>query len=336
MVNSNGKFEVKRPVMVGDTADIHLQRALTILRNENINPTVLIELAPQNSGVFCGTEEVITLLQKILPDSGTEVWSLDEGEVVEANEVAFTIKAPYGSIGLYETAIRGMLASYTGWATAAKECVDAAGTKYNIVAYGASYIHPSVAAELDYACIVAGCISCSTTLGARLASIHAMGSMPPSLLLIIGDTVKATQLFHKHMTPDVRRIALVDVLRDESEDALNVSQVLKKELRGIRINTPNSRGGLKVDLVKEIRKRLDLAGYKHVEIMIGDNLTPTGITEFIKADVDGDLLFAIGSYVASAPSNPFSFDIKEIDGNPVSRRGNIPGIIPVPRLNRVI
>ena len=96
MVNSNAKFEVKRPVMVGDTADIHLQRALTILRNENINPTVLIELAPQNSGVFCGTEEVITLLQKILPDSGTEVWSLDEGEVVEANEVAFTIKAPYG------------------------------------------------------------------------------------------------------------------------------------------------------------------------------------------------------------------------------------------------
>ena len=57
MVNSNGKFEVKRPVMVGDTADIHLQRALTILRNENINPTVLIELAPQNSGVFCGLFE---------------------------------------------------------------------------------------------------------------------------------------------------------------------------------------------------------------------------------------------------------------------------------------
>ena len=66
MVNSNGKFQNKRPVIVGDTADVHLQRALTILRNENINPTVSIELAPKNNGVFCGREEVATLLKEIL------------------------------------------------------------------------------------------------------------------------------------------------------------------------------------------------------------------------------------------------------------------------------
>jgi nicotinate phosphoribosyltransferase len=334
MVNSNGKFQNKRPVIVGDTADVHLQRALTILRNENINPTVSIELAPKNNGVFCGREEVLTLLKEILPDSGAEVWSLDEGESVGANEVAFTIKAPYGAVGLYETAIRGMLASYTGWATAAKECVDAANP-IKVVGYGASYIHPSVAAELDYACMIAGCTSISTTLGARLASIHPLGTMPPSLLLILGDTAKTTQLFNKHMTQDIPRYALVDVLRDESEDALSVAQLLKEELRGIRINTPDSRGGLKVDLVKEIRKRLDLANYKHVDIMVGDNLTPTDIAEFVKAEAPVSL-FAVGAYVASAPSNPYSFDIKEIDGSPISRRGNIPGMNAVPRLNRMI
>ena len=86
---------------------------------------------------------------------------------------------------------------------------------------------------------------------------------------------------------------------------------------------------------KEIRRRLDLENYKHVEIMIGDNLTPAEIAEFVKSGAPVDL-FAIGSYVASAPSNPFSFDIKDIDGNPVSRRGNIPGMTPAPRLNRVI
>ena len=86
---------------------------------------------------------------------------------------------------------------------------------------------------------------------------------------------------------------------------------------------------------KEIRKRLDLANYKHVEIMIGDNLTPTKIAEFVKAEAPVSL-FAIGSYVASAPSNPYSFDIKEIDGSPVSRRGSVPGMNQVPRLNRVI
>ena len=124
-----------------------------------------------------------------MPDSGTEVWSLDEGEAVDANEVAFTIKAPYGSIGLYETAIRGMLASYTGWATAAKECVDAAkrsegATGKAVFGYGASYIHPNVAGELDYACMIAGCMSVSTPLGARLASVHPVGSMPSSFCLL--------------------------------------------------------------------------------------------------------------------------------------------------------
>ena len=114
MVNSNGKFEIKRPVLVGDTADIHLQRALTILRNENINPIVSVELAPKNPGISCGREAVITLLQKISPASVTDVWSLAEGEPVEANELAFTIKAPYASFGLYEIARRGMLQSYTG------------------------------------------------------------------------------------------------------------------------------------------------------------------------------------------------------------------------------
>ena len=332
MVNS--EFEIKRSVLVGDTTDVYLQRTLTILRNENINPTVSIELAPKNNGVFCGREEVLTLLKEILPDSGAEVWSLDEGESVGANEVAFTIKAPYGAVGLYETAIRGMLASYTGWATAAKECVDAANP-IKVVGYGASYIHPSVAAELDYACMIAGCTSISTTLGARLASIHPLGTMPPSLLLILEDTAKTTQLFNKHMTQDIPRYALVDVLRDESEDALSVAQLLKEELRGIRINTPDSRGGLKVDLVKEIRKRLDLENYKYVDIMVGDNLTPTNIAEFVKAGAPVSL-FAVGAYVASAPPNPYSFDIKEIDGTPISRRGNVPGMGDTSRLNRVI
>ena len=43
MVNS--EFEIKRSVLVGDTTDVYLQRTLTILRNENINPVVTIEFS---------------------------------------------------------------------------------------------------------------------------------------------------------------------------------------------------------------------------------------------------------------------------------------------------
>ena len=37
------EFDIKRSVLVGDTADVYLQRTLTILRNEGVNPVVSIE-----------------------------------------------------------------------------------------------------------------------------------------------------------------------------------------------------------------------------------------------------------------------------------------------------
>ena len=36
----NTPFDIRPSVLVGDTADVYLQRTLTILRNESINPTV--------------------------------------------------------------------------------------------------------------------------------------------------------------------------------------------------------------------------------------------------------------------------------------------------------
>jgi len=123
----NTEFEVRRPILVGDTANVYLLRTLTILRNESMNPVVTMEFAAREAGIFCGIAEARALLGRVLPETGSEVWVLDEGEDVAAGEVALRVKAPYGSIGLYETAISGILASGTGWATAAHACVDAAG-----------------------------------------------------------------------------------------------------------------------------------------------------------------------------------------------------------------
>ena len=262
MVNS--QFEISRPVLVGDTADVYLQRTLTILRNEGVNPSVTMEFAPERSGVLCGLTEAKVLLARILPDTGSEVWALEEGEHIEAGEVALRVKAPYGSLGLYETAICGMLAHSTGWATAARECVEAAG-ETPVVAIGARNVHPNVAAIMDYASVKGGCVSCSTIQGARLAGVTPAGNMPHALNLVIGDTVKAMESFDRHMPQEVPRVALVDTFKDEAEEALNVARSLREKLRGIRLDTPPERGGVTHELVKEVRARLDLAGFRHVE-----------------------------------------------------------------------
>ena len=328
------EFDIRPSVLVGDTADIYFQRTLAVLRSEGLNPHVSMEFAPARRGILCGVREVRALLSKVLPETGSEVWALDEGEVVERKEVALRIRAPYSAFGLYETAICGILSSCTAWATAARECVDAA-QGIPIVAFPARHVHPNVAAYIDYASIIGGCVSCSTILGARLAGITPSGNMPHALPLLTGSTVKAIRAFDEHMQQEVPRVALVDTFRDEAEEALAVADALKDKLRGVRLDTPRERGGVTPDLVKEVRARLDLAGYRHVEIFVSGGFNPDRIKEMISvnAPVNG---FAVGSYISSAPPNDFTADIHEVDGKPIAKRGRNPGLTPNPRLDRVM
>lgn len=328
------EFEIRPPILVGDTADVYLHRTLTILRNEGVNPTVTVEFCPRRAGVFCGIKESRILMAKILPETGSEVWALEEGESMVEGEVALRIKAPYGSFGLYETAICGVLASCSGWAGAARECVDAAGD-IPVVSMAARHVHPSIAGIIDYAAIVGGCVSCSTILGARLSGVTPSGNMPHSLPLLLGDTVKAAEAFDRHMPQEVPRIALVDTFKDEAEEALHVARALGERLRGIRLDTPSERGGVTPGLVKEVRARLDLAGYRHVEIFVSGGFSADRIGEFVSsgAPVNG---FAVGSYISSAPPNDFTADIHEIDGKPIAKRGRTPGVTSSPRLDRVM
>ncbi len=330
----NADFEIRRSLLVGETADVYLQRTLTILRNEGVNPTVALEFSPRREGIFCGIAEVRGLLGRVLPESGSEVWALNEGDPIAAGEVALRVKAPYSSVGLYETAISGILAQSTGFASAARECVDAAkGTP--VLALGARHVHPDVAGILGYCAVVGGCVSCSTIQGARLAGITPSGNMPHSLSLLLGGTVQAMEALDKHMPQEVPRVALVDTFRDEGEEALAVSRALREKLRGIRINTPSTRGGATPDLVKEVRARLDLSGFRHVEIMVSGGMNPERIMEFVDAEAPVNT-FGIGAYIAATGPNPFHVDIHEVDGRPVARRGRVPGITNNPRLGRVM
>jgi nicotinate phosphoribosyltransferase len=159
--------------------------------------------------------------------------------------------------------------------------------------------------------------------------------MPHALIIIIGDTVEATLLFDKHMPSDIPRVSLVDTFRDEPEESLRVAEALKEKLQSVRLDTPSELGGVTVELVKEVRARLDRAGYKDVGIFVSGGVTPDRITNFLerKAPVDG---FGVGSYISGAKPIDFTADLHEVDGKPIAKRGRIPGITPNLRLKRVL
>ena len=331
---TNREPEISRALVLGHTADIELHRAREILRNESINPEVVMEFSPEKSGVLAGINDVKTLLNRNLPETGREVWALDEASSFDENEVVLRVRGPYASFGLYETAINGILSSSAGWATAARECVDAADG-VPIVSLGAHHVHPSVVGVMDYSAVTGGASSCSSVLGARLAGVTASGTMAAALVLVMGDTRSAVEAFDRNMPPEVQRVAVVGIIGDESIEAIEVSRMLRDRLRGVRLETAQTRGGVTPDLVHELRARLDQAGYNHVDIFVSGDLDPEQIQGFTDESAPV-AAFGVGYHIGAARPIKFQAQIKELEGRPVARRGFVPGITLNPRLTRVL
>jgi nicotinate phosphoribosyltransferase len=295
-----------------------------------------MEVFARQEAVLCGIDEAKNLIGHVLAecDPGeTRVEALSDGDRIAPKEVVLRIHARYRRFGLYETAILGMMAQSTGWATAARQCVDAAAPD-PVVSFGARHVHPDITDVLDYAAIVGGCVGASTPAGARLAGLSPTGTMPHSLVLIFGDTVAAAEAFDRDLGADVPRIVLVDTFKDEAEETLRVAHALGDRLYGIRLDTPSERGRVTADLVKEVRARLDQEGYHHVKIVVSGGLNPERIAWFKEQGAPVDS-FAVGSYISGATPIDFTGDIKEIDGRPIAKRGRIPGVTDSPRLQPI-
>jgi nicotinate phosphoribosyltransferase len=323
-------------ILFGDSADVYFKRAESILEREGLDPLVVMEVFTREQAVLCGIDEAKNLLGHALAAADpveTSVEALDDGDLIDPREIVLRIRARYRQFGLYETALLGMLAQSTGWATAARECVEAAKPD-PVISFGARHIHPDITDVLDYAAIVGGCVGASTPAGARLAGLNPTGTMPHSLVLIFGDTVEAALAFDRDLGPEVPRIVLVDTFRDEAEEALRVAHALGDRLYGIRLDTPSERGRVTPDLVHEVRARLDQEGYHHVRIVVSGGLTPERIAFFKDAQAPVDS-FAVGSHISGATPIDFTGDIKEIDGRPIAKRGRIPGVTESPRLRPV-
>ena len=332
------RFQPAADVLSGETADIYFERTAAILKAEHLDPVVTMEVFARADAILCGAEESLAYLREILGngkrfDHEPVVESLHDGDPIKRKEVVMRINARYSAFGLYETAILGILAQSTGWATAARAIVQVADP-IPVIGFGARHVHPSVADQMDYASVVGGCIGASTPAGARLAGLSPTGTMPHALILIFGDTVRAVEAFDRHMDPDVPRIALVDTFKDEAEESVRVADALGERLWGVRLDTPSERGRVTADLVKEVRARLDLAGHPGVRIVVSGGLDAERITYFKDAGAPIDS-FAVGSAISDASPIDFTGDLKEIDGKPIAKRGRIPGRTPNPRLERI-
>jgi nicotinate phosphoribosyltransferase len=313
----------------GAITDVYFVRTYEILKHEGlINCEVTAEIFPRKPGIFAGIEEVKNLLK----GKNIKAWAVKEGQEINTKEVVLRITGPYGEFGLHETAILGMLASSSGWASAAKEAKIASAGK-PVFCFGSRHVHPSVAPVMERAAIIGGADGASCILGAKLAGKEPVGTVPHAIFLIMGDTVKAAKLYDELMPEDALRLILVDTFKDEAEETLRVAGALEDKLDGIRLDTPSERGGVTPGLVKEVRARLNAEGYNHVKIFVSGGLYPEKISLLHESGVDA---FGVGSFISSSSPIDMTMDIKEVNGKPIAKRGRIPGITSTERLERII
>lgn len=315
-------------ILSGATTDVYFVKTRDVLRKMGrLDVPVTAEIFSRRTGIFAGMGELLELLK----NSSVEVEAVPEGQPFASKEVLVRIRGSYGEFGIFETAMLGVLASSSGWATAARECVKAAGDR-PVLSFGARHVHPAVASVMDCVAIKAGgCVGGSSVLGAKLAGLEPSGTIPHAAVLLAGDTLELAHVYIS-VFPDENHTFLVDTFHDEAEETLRLAEVLGKEIDSVRLDTPGERGGVTPDLVREIRFRLDMAGHSHVRIVVSGGLTPDRIPLLRDAGAD---VFGVGSYISHADALDMTMDIKEIEGKPIAKRGRLPGVLANSRLVRV-
>jgi nicotinate phosphoribosyltransferase len=307
----------------GRLTDIYFKRTEEILKSTKKNPVVKAELflkgfpCGYSWGILAGIEEAIRLLSGV---DGVSVKCMPEGTVFRDFQPVMVIEGRYLDFGIYETAVLGLLCQASGIATKAARCKLAAGDKL-IYSFGARRMHPAIAPMVERSAFIGGADGVSTTLGAELIGQEPVGTIPHALILIMGDTKRATQAFNRIMDPKIKRISLIDTFNDEKFEAVRVAEGLGKALFGVRLDTPASRRGNFKKILEEVRWELDIRGFEDIKLFASGGLDEDDILD-LKDIVDA---FGIGTAVSSAQVMDFSLDIVEIEGKNIAKRGKKSG-----------
>jgi len=316
-------------IQKGLTTDVYFQRTEAILKAKGLldvhtRSEVTVADLPDAWpwAVLCGTEEVV----RILEGREVDLYALPEGSLFTPRTrrgvklPVASIDGPYGQYCSLETPALGFICYASGVATMAARCKLAAGN-LPVISFGVRRMHPAMAPVIDRSSFIGGCDGVSSLKGAELVGKAASGTMPHSLVVMMGDQREAFKAFGEIIDPTVPRVALTDTFFDEKAEALMAAEAMPG-LRSVRLDTPGSRRGNMADIVREVRWELDLRGYTNVGVFVSGGLDEIKIKELASAGANG---FGVGTSISNAPTIDFAMDIVEKAGKPIAKRGKFAG-----------
>jgi nicotinate phosphoribosyltransferase len=318
------EFDIVGPdaIREGAATDAYFDRTETTLRHAGRNPRVVAEVTadqfPDGSHeLLAGVRDAAALLS----DRDLAVDAIPPGRLFDGGPV-LRIEGDYLAFARLETSLLGFLSHASGIATAALDVRRAAPDSL-VLSFGARHVHPSIAAVVERGALVAGLDGFSHVAGGEVLGREAGGTMPHALLLCFGrgNQEAAWRAFDEAVGETVPRVALCDTFDDEADEARRAAAELGDRLDSVRLDTTGSRRGDFRHIIREVRWTLDAHDREDVDIFVSGGLGPSDLRE-LRDVADG---FGVGGYVSNADPVDFALDIVEIDGEPTSKRGKLPG-----------
>ena len=318
------EFDIVGPdaIREGAATDAYFDRTETTLRHAGRNPRVVAEVTadqfPDGSHeLLAGVRDAAALLS----DRDLAIDAIPPGRLFDGGPV-LRIEGDYLEFARLETSLLGFLSHASGIATAALDVRRAAPDSL-VLSFGARHVHPSIAAVVERGALVAGLDGFSHVAGGEVLGREAGGTMPHALLLCFGrgNQEAAWRAFDEAVGETVPRVALCDTFDDEADEARRAAAELGDRLDSVRLDTTGSRRGDFRHIIREVRWTLDAHDREDVDIFVSGGLGPSDLRE-LRDVADG---FGVGGYVSNADPVDFALDIVEIDGEPISKRGKLPG-----------
>lgn len=307
----------------GKVTDVYFQRGVEILKAKGINKWVRGEVRasvfPDNWkwAVLAGIEEVANLFS----GKRVNITAMPEGTVFGAEQPILVLEGKYTDFAVFETPLLGLLCQASGIATKSARCKLAAGER-KVYSFGARRMHPAIAPMIERNAFIGGCDGVAAIESAELIGESPIGTMAHALILTIGTEEETFRAFDEVIDPAVKRVALVDTFNDEKFAALKAAETLGNNLFAVRLDTPRSRRGDFIKVLEEVRWELNLRGYDHVKIFLSGGIDEERILEYnLYANAYG-----VGTAISNAPVVDFSYDLVEIEGTPIAKRGKLSGV----------
>jgi len=232
-----------------------------------------------------------------------DIYAVPEGTIVFPYEPLITVKAPIVEAQLLETALLLIINHQSLIATKTRRIVTAA-KDIPVMEFGARRAHGADAAVYGArAAIIGGAVGTSCTVSAKNFDVPASGTMAHSWIQSFDSEYEAFKTYAEiYPNNCLFLIDTYDTLNSGLPNAIKVfDEVLKPQ--GIKPLGVRLDSGDLAYLSKEVRKRLDEAGYPEVGICATNSLDENLIQSLFEQDAK-ITSFGVGENLITAKSDP--------------------------------